>query len=45
MHDYPYYSASTGGVNFAAMLDCLSRCRRKSIVLLHPCHNPTGVDP
>ena len=45
VHDYPYYDASTGGVNFAAMLDTLQSLPAKSIVLLHPCcHNPTGVD-
>ncbi len=45
VHDYPYYDASTGGVNFAAMLDTLKSLPAKSIVLLHPCcHNPTGVD-
>ncbi len=45
MHDYPYYDAATGGVQFDAMIDCLSSLPAKSIVLLHPCcHNPTGVD-
>jgi len=45
VHDYPYYDASTGGVNFAAMLDTLQSLPAQSIVLLHPCcHNPTGVD-
>ncbi|XKM13095.1 amino acid aminotransferase [Orbaceae bacterium ac157xtp] len=42
---YPYYDANTGGVNFAGMLDTLSKLPAKSIVLLHPCcHNPTGAD-
>lgn len=45
VHDYPYYDAQTGGVAFAAMLECLSSLPARSIVLLHPCcHNPTGVD-
>ena len=45
VHDYPYYDAATGGVQFDAMIDCLSSLTAKSIVLLHPCcHNPTGVD-
>ena len=45
VHDYPYYDASTGGVDFAAMLDTLQSLPAQSIVLLHPCcHNPTGVD-
>ncbi|MFM1713394.1 amino acid aminotransferase [Aeromonas salmonicida] len=45
VHDYPYYDAATGGVQFDAMIDCLSQLPAKSIVLLHPCcHNPTGVD-
>ena len=45
VHDYTYYDASTGGVNFAAMLDTLQSLPAQSIVLLHPCcHNPTGVD-
>ena len=35
VHDYPYYDASTGGVNFAAMLDTLKSLPAKSIVLLH----------
>ena len=45
VHDYPYYDATTGGVQSDAMIDCLSTLPAKSIVLLHPCcHNPTGVD-
>lgn len=45
VHDYPYYDAATGGVNFAAMLATLQAMPMHSIVLLHPCcHNPTGVD-
>ncbi len=36
VHDYPYYDAATGGVQFDAMIDCLSSLPAKSIVLLHP---------
>ncbi len=42
---YPYYDASTGGVNFGAMLETLVRLPARSLVLLHAsCHNPTGAD-
>jgi aromatic-amino-acid transaminase len=42
---YPYYDAASGGVDFAAMLDCLKRLPAGDIVLLHACcHNPTGAD-
>ncbi len=45
VHDYPYYDANTGGVDFAGMVACLKGLPEQSIVLLHPCcHNPTGVD-
>ncbi|UBO73590.1 amino acid aminotransferase [Aeromonas rivuli] len=45
VHDYPYYDETSGGLNFGAMIDCLSALPARSIVLLHPCcHNPTGVD-
>ncbi|MGE6108070.1 aromatic amino acid transaminase [Aeromonas sobria] len=45
VHDYPYYDAACGGVQFDAMIDYLGQLPAKSIVLLHPCcHNPTGVD-
>ncbi len=45
VHDYPYYDAATGGVDFAGMLATLRTLPARSIVLLHPCcHNPTGVD-
>lgn len=44
-HFYPYFDATTNGVNVPAMLEKLSRLPAKSIVLLHPCcHNPTGAD-
>ena len=45
VHSYPYYDASTGGLRFDAMLECLRGLPARSIVLLHACcHNPTGVD-
>lgn len=45
VHDYPYYDAKTGGVDFAGMVATLKSLPAQSIVLLHPCcHNPTGVD-
>ena len=44
-HTYPYYDASTQGVDFKGMLDCLNTLAPKNVVLLHPCcHNPTGAD-
>lgn len=43
--EYPYYSAESHGLDFAAMKNALSGLPAKSIVLLHACcHNPTGVD-
>ena len=45
VHDYPYYDAGTGGLDFAAMCATLRALPPKSVVLLHACcHNPTGVD-
>lgn len=42
---YPYYSASTGSVQFDAMLDRLRELPSGDFVLLHgACHNPTGAD-
>jgi aromatic-amino-acid transaminase len=43
---YPYYDASTRGLDFAAMIAALESLAPGSIVVLHACcHNPTGVDP
>lgn len=43
--EYPYYSAESHGLDFAAMKAAFARLPAKSIVLLHACcHNPTGVD-
>ncbi len=45
VNTYPYYDASTHGVNFEGMLASLKSMPAGSIVLLHACcHNPTGVD-
>jgi aromatic-amino-acid transaminase len=42
---YPYYDATTRGVNFAAMKAGLAALPAHSIVVLHACcHNPTGAD-
>ncbi len=42
---YPYYDASTRGVNFAAMKAKLDSLPAGSIIVLHACcHNPTGAD-
>ena len=45
VNSYPYYDASTHGLNFPAMTAALNRLPEGSIVVLHACcHNPTGVD-
>ncbi len=45
VNNYPYYDATTRGVNFAGMLDTLKSVPAGSIILLHACcHNPTGAD-
>jgi aromatic-amino-acid transaminase len=45
VNNYPYYDASTRGVNFTGMLGALKSMPAGSIVLLHACcHNPTGAD-
>jgi len=42
---YPYYDASSRGVDFAAMSDALRELPAGAIVVLHACcHNPTGAD-
>jgi aspartate aminotransferase len=42
---YPYFDATTGGVQFAAMLGALEQLPPRAVVLLHAsCHNPTGAD-
>ncbi|MCJ1366070.1 Aspartate aminotransferase, cytoplasmic [Acarospora aff. strigata] len=43
---YPYFSASTKGLDFAGMRSAIESAPDGSIILLHACaHNPTGVDP
>ena len=46
VESYPYYDASTHGLDFAAMVAYLDKLPAGDIVVLHACcHNPTGVDP
>ena len=43
--DYPYYNASSHGIDFVPMCDTLRRVPKNDIVVLHVCcHNPTGND-
>ncbi|CAG8970809.1 hypothetical protein HYALB_00001596 [Hymenoscyphus albidus] len=43
---YPYFSASTKGLDFDGMKKAIGKAPDRSIILLHACaHNPTGVDP
>ena len=45
VNTYPYYDASTRGLNFAAMAAALDKLPARSIIVLHSCcHNPTGAD-
>ena len=45
VNTYPYYDASTHGVNFEGMTGTLQKLQAGAIVVLHACcHNPTGVD-
>lgn len=42
---YPYYDATTRGVDFEAMKDKLASMPAGSVIVLHACcHNPTGAD-
>jgi aromatic-amino-acid transaminase len=42
---YPYYDATTRGLDFGGMMKALSTAAAGNIVVLHACcHNPTGVD-
>ena len=42
---YPYYDATTRGVNFEGMKAALNTLPAESIIVLHACcHNPTGAD-
>lgn len=43
---YPYYQASTHGLDIDGMIAALQKVPTGAIVVLHACcHNPTGVDP
>jgi len=43
---YPYYDATTRGLDLGGMIAALDRVPAGAIVVLHACcHNPTGVDP
>jgi aromatic-amino-acid transaminase len=43
---YPYYQASTHGLDIDGMIAALQKLPAGAIVVLHACcHNPTGVDP
>jgi aromatic-amino-acid transaminase len=43
--EYPYYNATTRGIDFDAMRTSLQMAPAGTIVVLHACcHNPTGVD-
>jgi len=42
---YPYYDASTRGLNFEAMRAALQAVPAGDVIVLHSCcHNPTGAD-
>ena len=46
VNTYPYYDATTRGLDFAGMIAALERLAPGSVVVLHACcHNPTGADP
>ena len=43
--EYPYYDATTRGLDFDGMCASLAEAEAGDVVLLHVCcHNPTGVD-
>ncbi len=43
---YPYYDATTHGLDFAGMMKALQDTGASDVLLLHACcHNPTGIDP
>lgn len=42
---YPYYDASTRGVNFDALISAINAFDAGTVLVLHVCcHNPTGAD-
>ena len=43
---FRYYDAATRGLDYAGMMEDVSKAPKGSFFLLHACaHNPTGVDP
>ena len=43
--EYPYFDASTGGVDWPGMRDAVANMPEGTVLLLHACcHNPTGAD-
>lgn len=45
VNTYPYYQASTRGVDMAGMLGALEKLPAGAVAVLHACcHNPTGAD-
>jgi len=45
VNNYPYFDATTHGVNFEGMLASFNSMSAGSVVVLHACcHNPTGAD-
>lgn len=45
VNNYPYFDATTHGVNFEGMLASFNSMPAGSVVVLHACcHNPTGAD-
>jgi aromatic-amino-acid transaminase len=45
VEQYPYYDSANKGLNFAGMMDCLSKAKKGATIVLHAsCHNPTGYD-
>ncbi len=46
VRNYPYFDASTNGLDLESLLSALRGIPPGDVVLLHGCcHNPTGVDP
>ncbi len=46
VNTYPYYDATTRGIDCPGMIAGLEQLAPGSVVVLHACcHNPTGVDP
>ncbi len=46
MAEYRYFDEKTRGLDFAGMIEDLSKAKAGDVVLLHGCcHNPTGANP